>query len=54
MADSLNIINQSFEQIKATCAQSGCLHEQALASIESTKQLLVYVFTGKYIFVRMN
>jgi hypothetical protein len=53
VAGFLNTINQSFEHIKTACAKSGCLHEQVLTSIESTKQLLMYVFIGNVEFIRM-
>jgi hypothetical protein len=41
MADSLRIISQSFETLKATCSISGSLNDQALTAIEATKQILM-------------
>jgi hypothetical protein len=48
MADSVKLIDQSCEDLKATCAKSGSLNEQALAAIESTKQLLLLLYVSAY------
>lgn len=42
VADSVKMISQSFEDLKATWAKSGMSNEQVLAAIESTKQLSMY------------
>jgi hypothetical protein len=41
IADSVTAISQSFGDLKTICAKSDSSHEQTLAAIESTRQMLM-------------